>query len=490
MKKLAILTMLFAFNSYSQNGELDLTFASDGIFEVSDIKQANSIATDNSENIFCTGVTQNSEAVVLKLTPNGQVDNSFGNNGSVIIDPNSTGIKSIVDNSGKILCLTESLNGGNLSTFKLVRLNIDGSLDNNFGDNGVFLFDNVDRITPISFINFEDGFLIYSNAPNTHESKFIKILSNGTLDLSFGDNGIVTNYLGEDQGRDFLIDSNNNIYTSGDSFAPSYWVRKYNSSGQLDSTFGDNGIFKTELYIGGDVDDAHFYAMELYENNLYLSGEILWHYSYSLLTAIIKLSTDGEPDLAWGQDGLKNFIGYVSGDANSYSFSAGKAIITHPTGKIIFGGPFASNIPGEERNFLYIITPSGGVFNKNFFFSFSASYKSFCFQNGDQLLGAGYTSTNGHLIVNRYNVGSLGTDDYSYGKDIVINPNPVMDNLFINTNKTINSLEIFNTMGQKIFSEESPNINEINVSVLSNGVYFLKLTDEENNSTIKKFIKE
>ncbi len=31
---------------------------------------------------------------------------------------------------------------------------------------------------------------------------------------------------------------------------------------------------------------------------------------------------------------------------------------------------------------------------------------------------------------------------------------------------------------------------EINVSNLNNGVYFLKLTDVENNNTIKKFIKE
>ncbi|MCB0443765.1 MAG: T9SS type A sorting domain-containing protein [Flavobacteriaceae bacterium] len=489
MKKLAILTIFFAFNSYSQNGELDLTFATDGIFEVNDIKQANSVATDNSENIFCTGVTQNSEAVVLKLTPNGQVDNSFGNNGSVIIDLNSTGIKSIVDNSGKILCLIESLNGGNLSTFKLVRLNNDGSFDNNFGDNGVFLFNNVDRIIPISFINFEDGFLIFAEAPHTHESRFIKILSNGTLDLSFGNNGIVTDYLGEDHGRDFLIDSNNNIYTSGDSVAPTYWVRKYNSEGQVDTTFGDNGIFKTELYIGGDVDDAHFYAMSIHEDNIYLSGEILWHYSYSLLTAIVKLNTDGQPDNTWGENGRKSYVGYVSGDANSYSFRAGKAIITHPTGKIIFGGPFASNVPGEERNILCIASPDGQSIITKFFFNFFASYKSFCFQNGDQLLGAGYTSSNGHLIVNRYNVGPLGTGDYSYGNSIVINPNPVRDNLFINTDKTIYRLEIFNTMGQKVFSEENLKTMEIDVSNLKSGVYLLKLTDDQNNSTVKKFIK-
>ncbi|MCB0752823.1 MAG: T9SS type A sorting domain-containing protein, partial [Ignavibacteriae bacterium] len=179
----------------------------------------------------------------------------------------------------------------------------------------------------------------------------------------------------------------------------------------------------------------------------------------------------------------------VSGDANSYSFRAGKAIITHPTGKIIFGGPFASNVPGEERNILCIASPDGQSIITKFFFNFFASYKSFCFQNGDQLLGAGYTSSNGHLIVNRYNVGPLGTGDYSYGNSIVINPNPVRDNLFINTDKTIYRLEIFNTMGQKVFSEENLKTMEIDVSNLKSGVYLLKLTDDQNNSTVKKFIK-
>ncbi|WP_417861470.1 T9SS type A sorting domain-containing protein [Winogradskyella sediminis] len=38
--------------------------------------------------------------------------------------------------------------------------------------------------------------------------------------------------------------------------------------------------------------------------------------------------------------------------------------------------------------------------------------------------------------------------------------------------------------------QKSLNTMEINVSNLNNGVYFLKLTDVENNNTIKKFIKE
>lgn len=73
---------------------------------------------------------------------------------------------------------------------------------------------------------------------------------------------------------------------------------------------------------------------------------------------------------------------------------------------------------------------------------------------------------------------------------LTISPNPVNDYLNINSKYKLKSVQIFNTMGQKVFFEEILNTMEINVSDLSGGVYFLKLTDDQNNNTIKKFIKE
>lgn len=71
-----------------------------------------------------------------------------------------------------------------------------------------------------------------------------------------------------------------------------------------------------------------------------------------------------------------------------------------------------------------------------------------------------------------------------------IYPNPARDILKINSNYDLKRAQIFNTLGQKVFSEENLNTNEINVSFLSKGVYFLKLTGVKNNGVIKKFIKE
>ncbi len=74
--------------------------------------------------------------------------------------------------------------------------------------------------------------------------------------------------------------------------------------------------------------------------------------------------------------------------------------------------------------------------------------------------------------------------------EINMYPNPLNDILNISSNYKLKSAQIFNAMGQKVFSEENLNTPQINVSNLNSGVYFLKLTDDQNNNTVKRFNKE
>ena len=64
-------------------------------------------------------------------------------------------------------------------------------------------------------------------------------------------------------------------------------------------------------------------------------------------------------------------------------------------------------------------------------------------------------------------------------------PNPCKDILNIQTDKEISSIAIYTLNGQLILKEEIKNTNSVNVSKLSNSLYFVKV----NNSFIK-FIKE
>ena len=70
-------------------------------------------------------------------------------------------------------------------------------------------------------------------------------------------------------------------------------------------------------------------------------------------------------------------------------------------------------------------------------------------------------------------------------------PNPVQDQLrfLLSENfSTTASLEIINSLGQKVFQNPMPSTLQLDISFLSNGIYFVKVTDG-NQSTTKKIIK-
>ena len=70
--------------------------------------------------------------------------------------------------------------------------------------------------------------------------------------------------------------------------------------------------------------------------------------------------------------------------------------------------------------------------------------------------------------------------------DISIYPNPVKDVLNIKSNKEIQSVEIFNTVGQKVLQSKG---NQVNTSKLKAGVYMIQIKDAKNEISTKKFIK-
>jgi pimeloyl-ACP methyl ester carboxylesterase len=73
-------------------------------------------------------------------------------------------------------------------------------------------------------------------------------------------------------------------------------------------------------------------------------------------------------------------------------------------------------------------------------------------------------------------------------ESIHIYPNPVYDVVFINSQYIIKEISIYNINGQSM--ENKIVENKINVSNLTKGVYFLKLTDQTGKNHTSKFVKE
>ena len=127
---------------------------------------------------------------------------------------------------------------------------------------------------------------------------------------------------------------------------------------------------------------------------------------------------------------------------------------------------------------------------------FEQSYFNFI-NNGSELYYTITIEANGTRILDIYDLIfngmrfkniPLATNDFSKGLTSIY-PNPVSETLFISSeNIPIQQMSIYSLSGKKVM-EVSENTGSIDVSSLSEGMYFLEIFSEGGKS-VKKFIKE
>jgi surface protein len=122
-----------------------------------------------------------------------------------------------------------------------------------------------------------------------------------------------------------------------------------------------------------------------------------------------------------------------------------------------------------------------------FTFSFNQDISSWCVTNIAS--EPTYFSYNSPLIESNKPVWgtcpSLGIDDLNQ-LDISIYPNPTSDTVNIDSSSSQLKIVVFDILGKQVLNK--PNTNSVDVSSLSKGAYFIKVSDGINTST-KKFIK-
>ncbi len=86
---------------------------------------------------------------------------------------------------------------------------------------------------------------------------------------------------------------------------------------------------------------------------------------------------------------------------------------------------------------------------------------------------------------------TMSDTDFEDGLEFSFYPNPAKDHVQLRSSKTIDTYQIFDINGRAILEDTNLNSEEkeINVSVLSSGVYILKVTSEGSSSTQKLIIK-
>ncbi len=79
-----------------------------------------------------------------------------------------------------------------------------------------------------------------------------------------------------------------------------------------------------------------------------------------------------------------------------------------------------------------------------------------------------------------------------YDKDqVLIYPNPAKEVLYINSkNINIISVKVFDVFGKEVLVKTLESRSNVDISKFQSGIYFIKLVDSENNSTLVKFLKQ
>ena len=103
---------------------------------------------------------------------------------------------------------------------------------------------------------------------------------------------------------------------------------------------------------------------------------------------------------------------------------------------------------------------------------------------------------NGELLYSNYSHGGndcitplMGIESIVEDNSITIYPNPTNSEVNISSENIINSIEIFNSLGQRVYQEKiNSNTKTIDISSFTNGVYILGV-NTENGVIRKKIIK-
>jgi uncharacterized delta-60 repeat protein len=157
--------------------------------------------------------------------------------------------------------------------------------------------------------------------------------TDGTVDSSFGTNGIVTNLINEYTDiRSIALQTDGKIVISGDEYNTTtgyeFATLRYNNNGVLDSSYGANGLVTTVFpnYTGYGTGGSQIYASAL-ENNggLVAAGAAFNYVSETGAFAMVRYGTNGALDNTFGADAdgqvITQFSGYQADEAEAIALT-------------------------------------------------------------------------------------------------------------------------------------------------------------------------
>jgi uncharacterized delta-60 repeat protein len=271
---------------FEADGSPDLTFGNGGIISNVPLERGRSVIQQTDGQLVAVGSYQD-DVVLIRLNQYGVADAAFGSGGIVQLDlgGEDLGLGLIEQADGRLVVAAQSIRDelDRDSDIVMLRLDQDGTLDPTFGRSG--------RIR----IEFPDAQPQESNWESASE---IAEDNSGRI--------VISGYRFHERVPNFV--------------AANLVLARFSSDGVLDATFGDGGI--VELPYGGNTTSLKPYALRILpDDGILVAGGIGGETGWGVLVPgdgfVARFSSDGDLDASFGSDGLviEDFGGHGDFDA-------------------------------------------------------------------------------------------------------------------------------------------------------------------------------
>ena len=241
---------------YTSAGAVDTTYGVDGSFSYVESGMSLETADamiDDSDNLFVA--VKNWGALdtikIIKVKPDATLDSSFGTNGvaeAVVTNVIDLYAMSSDSQGNTFIVGILSNDDSNIAPF-ITKFSATGSLDTNFGTDGIYAM-------PVTVNSYVSDIVVTSNdylalvghtgnVDNDLEMKVWQVTASGTLDTDFGNNGVATyndsTYSAVTLGKSITVDSEGSIIAAGEGVVSASQrdviIMKLASDGSFDSEF-------------------------------------------------------------------------------------------------------------------------------------------------------------------------------------------------------------------------------------------------------------
>ncbi|OZC01743.1 hypothetical protein [Rubricoccus marinus] len=312
--------------SLRADGTVDTAYGTDGVAAFPDSRayraQGATLLADGSLVLSGARVDDDDTiqaGVLLKLSASGAPEATFGTGGIVELEAEEgfdqslfVAVRELTDGSlatGGTYAASDGEGGGGVLSARFTRT---GALDASYGTGGVIRTPSSSGLVAFGGVYDANGALTLTGGVAVPDGLFeldgalARVLPDGTLDASFGADGVTTFSTGfpfvlmtdarvDAEGRTVAVGISADLFAG----ASEALVVRFLADGTLDATFAENGIFRSTL--GAAIAQTTAVAIQN-------DGKVLFSGTVGTLIApeafVGRLTTGGQLDVAFGTNGV------------------------------------------------------------------------------------------------------------------------------------------------------------------------------------------